>query len=89
MHWFSRVDGAGIGSDIYYFGHSVSDALLNLFAMKMAGVFMFSTCTIALRTAILARWLAFAGYACALCFWYWLLPIGDRSRSSFRSGCCW
>ena len=55
-----------IGSDTYQFGHPVSDALFNLFAMKMAGVFIFSTCTIGLRTAIIPRWVAFTGYACGL-----------------------
>src|SRR5690242_2097002 len=40
------VDTVGnIGSETDYFGRSISDALLNLFAMKMAGVFIFSTCT--------------------------------------------
>lgn len=75
------VGGANIGSNIYYFGRSMSDALLNLFAMKMAGVFMFSTCTIGLRTAILARWLAFTGYACAVLLllvianWRWITLV--------------
>ena len=69
---------ADIGSGIYYFGRRMSDTLLNLFAMKMAGVFIFSTCTIGLRTQILARRLAFTGYACALLLllvipnWRWI-----------------
>jgi hypothetical protein len=59
--------GAGnIASDTYQFGHGVSDTLFNLFAMKMVGVFMFSTCTIGLRTAMIPRWVAFTGYACGL-----------------------
>ncbi len=51
---------------------------MNLFAMKMAGVFMISTCTIGLRSAIFPRWIAFAGYACALVLllvianWKWI-----------------
>ena len=49
-----------------YLGRRAIDALMNLFAMKMAGVFMISTCTIGLRSAIFPRWIAFAGYACAL-----------------------
>ena len=59
----------------------MSDALLNLFAMKMAGVFMFSTCTIGLRTAIFPRWLAFLGYACAFVLlavianWKWITLV--------------
>jgi hypothetical protein len=32
----------------------------------MAGVFIFSTCVIALRTGIFPRWIAFSGFACGL-----------------------
>jgi hypothetical protein len=65
-------------SESYYLGRRAIDALLNLFAMKMAGVFMVSTCTIGLRSAILPRWVAFIGYACALVLlvvianWKWI-----------------
>jgi hypothetical protein len=78
------VESAAAGSmdrEIYYFGRRVSDALLNLFAMKMAGVFMVSTCTIWLRTAIFPRWIAFSGYACALVLlvvianWRWITLV--------------
>ncbi len=61
-----------------YFGRRAIDAFLNLFAMKMAGVFMISTCTIGFRSAIFPRWNAFAGYACALVLllvianWKWI-----------------
>jgi hypothetical protein len=67
-----------VSGETYYFGRAASDALLNLFAMKMAGVFTFSTCVIGLRTAIFPRWLAFAGYACGLTMillianWRWI-----------------
>jgi len=50
----------------YSFGRRLSGALLNIFAIKMAGVFIFSTCTIALRTAIFPRWVAYCGFACGL-----------------------
>ena len=75
------VAAANMGSPTYYFGRYLSDALLNLFAMKMAGVFMISTCTIGLRTGIIPRWLVFAGYACALVLllvianWRWITLI--------------
>src|SRR3984893_13312947 len=55
-----------IGNDTYFFGHHLSDELFNLFAMKMAGVFIFTTSTIVLRTGILPRWLAYIGYAFGL-----------------------
>ena len=61
-----------------YFGRRATDALLNVFAMKMAGVFMISTCTIGLRSGIFPRWIAFVGYTCALVLlvaianWKWI-----------------
>jgi hypothetical protein len=70
-----------IDSQTYYFGRYLSDTLLNLFAMKMAGVFMFSTCTIGLRTAIFPPWTAYIGYACALMLlliianWRWITLV--------------
>ena len=54
---------------------------MNLFAMKMAGVFMISTCTIGLRSAIIPRSVAFIGYACALVLlvvianWKWIALV--------------
>jgi hypothetical protein len=70
-----------ISSATYYFGRSISDLLLNLFAMKMAGVFMFSTCTLGLRTAIVPRWVVYTGYACGLLLllvianWRWITLV--------------
>jgi hypothetical protein len=46
---------------------------MNVYAMKMAGVFMISTCTLALRTEILPRWMSFLGYGLAVLL---LLSIG-------------
>jgi len=76
------VEAVGnLDSETYYFGRFISDVLLNLFAMKMAGVFMFSTCTIGLRTAILPRWVAYIGYTCALLLlviianWRWITLV--------------
>ncbi|MGA2411752.1 MAG: hypothetical protein ABSG46_15375 [Candidatus Binataceae bacterium] len=75
------VETGHIDSQTYYFGRGISDTLLNLFAMKMAGVFMFSTCTIGLRTAIFPRWVAFSGYACAVVLlvvianWKWITLV--------------
>ena len=79
LHALVQALAAGkIGSDVYYFGHSVSDALFNVFAVKMAGVFIITTCTIGLRTAIVPRWVAIIGYACAVVLllvianWKWI-----------------
>ncbi len=53
-------------SDAYYFGRRTIYTILNVFAFKMAAVFMFSTGTIGLRTAFLPRWVALVGYGCGL-----------------------
>jgi hypothetical protein len=44
----------------------ISALLLNVYAMRMAAVFTISAATISLRTHVMPRWLAFAGYACAV-----------------------
>ena len=75
------VGTSNVDSEIYYFGRRVSDALVNLFAMKMAAVFMISACTIGLRTAIFSRWVALSGYACAVVLlvvianWRWITLV--------------
>jgi hypothetical protein len=46
---------------------------MNVYTMKMAGVFMISTCTFSLRTGIFPRWMAFLGIALAL---FLLLSLG-------------
>jgi hypothetical protein len=51
---------------MYAFGRAISYEIMNVYAMKMAGVFMISTSTLALRTGILPRWMAFLGLALAL-----------------------
>ena len=46
---------------------------MNIYGIKMAGVFMFSTSTILLRTGIVRRWIPLLGYALGLLL---LLSIG-------------
>ena len=40
--------------------------MANVYAIKMAGVFMISTSTVVIFTAIAPRWIAFVGYGLAL-----------------------
>ena len=62
-------------------GRATSYMLLNAFGVKMAGVFIISTCTIGLRTTVIPRWLALVGYACALALlliitdWPWIALV--------------
>ncbi len=60
--------------ETYALSRRISHVLMNTFAVKMAGVFMFVTTTIGLRTAIFPRWLVYLGYALALVM---LLTITD------------
>lgn len=53
-------------NDTYRVARGMIYALINTFGMRMAAVFMFVTSTIGLRTAALARWVSFAGFACGL-----------------------
>lgn len=54
-----------IESGTYVFGRAIIAKIMNVFALKMAGVFMISTATLAMRTHILPRWITLPGYALA------------------------
>jgi hypothetical protein len=49
-------------SGAYALGRAQILQTMNVYGIKMAGVFMFSTSTILLRTSIVPRWIAFLGY---------------------------
>jgi hypothetical protein len=67
--------------EIYEFARRLSHAFINIFAVKMAAVFMFSSCTIAVQTSIFPRWIAFLGFAGGLTMllvianWGWIALI--------------
>ena len=62
-----------VESGVYTFSRAVTYEILNVYAMKMAGVFMISTSSLAIRTKILPRWMAILGYLLAFVL---LLSIG-------------
>ena len=64
-------------SETYAFARAVTFVVLNTYAIKMAGVFMISTCTLFLRTKVTPRWMALLGYVLAL------LLLVSISRSSW------
>jgi hypothetical protein len=55
-----------LGSPTFTFARAVTYEIMNLYAVKMAAVFMISTSTLAIRTGVFAGWIAFLGYAFAL-----------------------
>lgn len=54
------------GSPSFAFARVLVFEIVNVYALKMAAVFMVVTSTLALRTRFLARWIAVLGYAIAL-----------------------
>ncbi len=63
---YGVIPAALINSNVYTFGRVVSYEIMTVYTMRMAGVFMISTCTMSLRTGIFPRWMAFLGIALAL-----------------------
>jgi hypothetical protein len=59
---------------IYAFGRTVSFEIMNVYTMRMAGVFMITTSTLGLRTGIVPRWMASLGLLLALAL---LLSLGS------------
>jgi hypothetical protein len=53
-------------SGAYGFARAATYVILNTYAIKMAGLFMISTCTLFLRTRVTPRWMALLGYVLAL-----------------------
>ena len=62
-----------IVSGIYTYGRMVTYELMNVYTLKMAGVFMLSMSTLSLRTGIVPRWLAILGFLLAL---FLILSLG-------------
>ena len=59
---FSAMSSEQVNPAVFNFGRAVTYFTLNVFAMKMAGVFIISTCTIGLRTETIPKWLIILGY---------------------------
>ena len=74
---YGATPTALIDSETYGFARAVTFVVLNTYAIKMAGVFMISTCTLFLRTKVTPRWMALLGYVLAL------LLLVSISRSSW------
>ena len=62
-----------IESGVYMFGRTVTYETMNVYSLKMAGVFMMTSCTLFLRTGILPRWMVFLGFILAVVL---LLSLG-------------
>jgi hypothetical protein len=66
MMAYGAIPGKVLDSGIYTFARTVAYQIVNVYAIRMAAVFMISTCTLAIRTGMFQRWMAFLGYVLAL-----------------------
>jgi len=62
---YSTRSKALLDSATFTFARAVTFEIMNIYAIRMAGVFMISASTLAIRTGFIPRWLAFLGYALA------------------------
>lgn len=63
---WGAMPGPLVESGVYRFVRTTAFQLINVYAMRMAGVFMITTSTLAIRTGIFPRPTAFLGYVVAL-----------------------
>jgi hypothetical protein len=66
MMAYRVMPGKMLDSGIYTFARTVAYQVVNVYAIRMAAVFMISTGTLAIRIRIFPRWMVFLGYALAL-----------------------
>ena len=62
-------------ADLFAYGRSSTQALISVYAMRMAAVFTLSVSTVGLRTSGLPRWVSYLGYLVALTL---LLAAGEH-----------
>jgi hypothetical protein len=55
-----------VNSSAFHLARATAYNMMNIYAVKMAGMFMISTSTITLFTEIAPRWIAFVGFGLAL-----------------------
>jgi hypothetical protein len=63
---FANQPSELVDSATFHFARAVIYNLVNVYAIKMVGVFMISTSTVAIYTGFAPRWIAILGYALAL-----------------------
>jgi len=58
--------GSLIDSATFHFARATAYIVVNVYAIKMGAVFMFSTSTVVIQTGIAPRWMAHLGFLLAL-----------------------
>ena len=63
---FASAPAQLINSAAFHFARATAYSIMNVYVVKMAAVFMFTTSTIAVYTGFAPRWMALLGYALSL-----------------------
>ena len=63
---FANESGQTGNSATFHFARVVAYNMANVYALKMAAVFMISTSTVAVQSGFMPRWMAFLGFAFGL-----------------------
>jgi hypothetical protein len=63
---YGSAEGQSIDPELYKFGRSVTYTIMNSYALKMAGVFTLTTCTLSMRSRIFSRWMIILGFILGL-----------------------
>ena len=71
----AMLAGPNPNADLFAYGRNSTQALISVYAMRMAAVFTLSVSTVGLRTSGLPRWVSFLGYLVALTL---LLAVGEH-----------
>lgn len=58
--------GSNVNADVWSFGRNNAQALVSVYALRMAAVFTLSVSSASLRTTAVPRWVSFLGYLVAL-----------------------
>jgi hypothetical protein len=82
---FPGLQPAASATAAFAFGRSFAYSMMHIYAFKMAAVFMVTTSTVAIRTRIVHRRIAYLGYLCAA----FLLFSSDYYNWSFYVFPCW
>jgi hypothetical protein len=82
MMAYEAMPGKLMDSGTYTFARALAYELANVYALRMAGVFMISACTISIRIGIFPRWMAFLGYGLALFLLLSIRRLGGLRRFS-------
>jgi hypothetical protein len=71
----AMLAGPNPNADLFVYGRSSTQALISVYAMRMAAVFTLSVSTVGLRTSGLPRWVSYLGDLVALTL---LLAAGEH-----------